>query len=225
MSTFGLRSAPKLFNILANLLSWIAVQVGVACIFHYLDNFLIIGLFHSPICGQSLNHFMQLYDHFGIPLASEKIKGPATSLSFLGIMLDTARMEIRLPHGKLMRIQTTLEYWLKKKKATKRDILSLIGLLQHATKVVKCGRIFTAHMYATAAKLKEIPFFTRLNKDFMPDLAWWYAFIQHWNGLSILRTQKTPLTYQTIIQTDVSGSWGCGAIYNHQWIQYQWPDT
>ena len=134
-------------------------------------------------------------------------------------------MEIRLPHGKLVRIQTTLEHWLKKTNATKRDILSLVGLLQHATKVVKCGRIFTAHMYATAAKLKELHFFTRLNKEFRSDLAWWHAFIQHWNGLSILRTQNTPLTYQAIIQTDVSGSWGCCAIYNHQWIQYQWPDT
>ena len=151
----------------------------------YLDDFLIIGPPHSPICGQSLNNFMQLCDHLGIPLASEKIEGPSTSLSFLGIILDTARMEIRLPHGRLVRIQTTLEHWLKKKKATKRDILSPVGLLQHATKVVKCGRIFTAHTYATAAKLKELHFFTRLNKEFRSDLAWWHAFIQHWNGLSI----------------------------------------
>ena len=98
---FGLRSAPKPFNILADLLSWIAVQVEVACIFHYLDDFLLIGPPHSPTCGQSLNNFMQLCDHLGIPLASEKIEGPATSLSFLGIILDTAQMEIRFPMANL----------------------------------------------------------------------------------------------------------------------------
>ena len=43
-----------------------------------------------------------------------------------------------------------------KKTATKSEILSLIGLLQHATKVVKCGCTFTGRMYTTAVKVKEL---------------------------------------------------------------------
>ena len=221
---FGLRSAPKLFNILADLLSWIASQRGVSCILHYLDDFLIIGPPHSPTCKQNLNTFIQLCDSLGIPLASEKIEGPSTALSFLGIYLDTARMEIKLPEDKLSRIQQTLAQWQQKKTATKRDILSLVGLLQHATKVVKCGRTFTARMYATAAKVKELHYYTRLNKEFRSDLAWWHAFVQHWNGLSILHTPSLSPS-QLTIQTDASGSWGCGAVFNHLWLQWQWSDT
>ena len=37
-------------------------------------------------------------------LPQNKIEGPATLLSFLGIILDTVWMEIRLSHGKLVRI-------------------------------------------------------------------------------------------------------------------------
>ena len=40
---FGLKSAPKFFNILADLLEWIARAEGVYHIFHYLDDFLILG--------------------------------------------------------------------------------------------------------------------------------------------------------------------------------------
>ena len=40
---FGLRSAPKLFNILADLVSWITGQHGVSCMLHYLDDFLLMG--------------------------------------------------------------------------------------------------------------------------------------------------------------------------------------
>ena len=40
---FGLRSAPKLFNTLANLLAWILQQQGVSPLLHYLDDF----LFHN----------------------------------------------------------------------------------------------------------------------------------------------------------------------------------
>ena len=40
---FGLRAAPKLFNILADLLEWIARAEGVCHIPHYLDDFLILS--------------------------------------------------------------------------------------------------------------------------------------------------------------------------------------
>ena len=40
---FGLRSALKLFNILADLLSWILEQQKVTPVLHYLDDFLTIG--------------------------------------------------------------------------------------------------------------------------------------------------------------------------------------
>lgn len=190
----------------------------------YLDDFLLIGPPHSPVCKQDLDTFMQLCDNLGIPLASEKLEGPSTSLNFLGICLDTAHMEIRLPMDKLLRIQTTSAQWLKKKKATKHEILSLVGLLQHATKVVRCGRTFTARMYATAAKLRELHYFTRLNREFKSDLAWWHAFVHHWNGLCILRSPSSPSPVQTTIQTDASGSWGCAAVYSHHWLQWQWPE-
>ena len=91
-----------------------------------------------------------------VPLALEKVEGPSTTISFLGILLDTVRMEIRLPEDKLVRIKDTLSTWLEKKKATKREILSLVGLLQHATKAVRCGRTFVGRMYAAAAtKVKK----------------------------------------------------------------------
>ena len=40
---FGLHSAPKLFNIMADLPSWIALQKGISQILYYLDDFLLIG--------------------------------------------------------------------------------------------------------------------------------------------------------------------------------------
>ena len=60
----------------------------------------------------------------------------------------------------------------EEEKATKRDILSLVGLLQHASKVVRPGRFFVSRMYSTAAKVKELDFYTKLNKEFRSDLIW-----------------------------------------------------
>ena len=183
---FGLRSAPKLFNILADILSWIAQKRGVSYVIHYLDDFLTMGLPLSRVCQQNLNTFIRLCSELGVPLAPNKVEGPPTTLTFLGIILDTQCMEIRLPQEKLTRMQVKLETWLMKKKATTREILSLVGLLQHATKVVQPGRTFVARMM-TAAKLQRMDFFTRLNKEF---------------------------------RSNASGSWGCGAVFNTQWLQW-----
>ena len=75
-------------------------------------------------------------------------------------------MEIRLPPDKLARIQELLKTLLPRKKANKRQILSLVGTLQHATKVVRPGRSFVSRMYSTAAKLREMYYITQLNKEF-----------------------------------------------------------
>ena len=51
---FGLRSSPKLFNVLADLLSWILKQMQVTPVMHYLDDFLTLGPPDSPLCANNL---------------------------------------------------------------------------------------------------------------------------------------------------------------------------
>ena len=223
---FGLRSAPRLFNILADLLEWILQQEGVSPCLHYLDDFLTVGPPQSSLCQQNLDTIQQVCEWLGIPLALDKVAGPSTSLNFLGITLDTVRMEARLPVDKLRRTREQIGSWMQKKKATKREILSLVGVLQHATKIVRSGRTFLSRMYATAAKLREMHFYTRLNKEFRSDLCWWDIFLESWNGISLLQctTTLTPTAHELSIQTDASGSWGCGAFFEGRWLQLEWSE-
>ena len=154
-----------------------------------------------------------------MPLALEKVESLSTQLIFLGITLDTSHMEARLPDDKLARIKQMTTLWLTQKNATNWEMLSLIGLLQHATKVVKCGRTIVSRMYATASKVKEMDFYTRLNKDFRSNLCWWHIFVETWNGLSLLLCVSWPMIPDIYIQTDASGSWGCGSFCVGKWLQ------
>jgi len=63
-----------------------------------------------------------------------KSEGPATILTFLGMELDTVKLEIRLPAIKLQRLNEMLRICETRKAGKKRDLLSLIGYLQHAAK-------------------------------------------------------------------------------------------
>ena len=107
---------------------------GVSYLIHYLDDYLTMGPPLSSVCKDNLDIFTRLCKDLGVPLACEKLEGPSTSLTFLGITLYTNHMEIRLPEDKLSRIQIMLKTWLPRKKAIKRQILSLVGTLQHASK-------------------------------------------------------------------------------------------
>ncbi len=54
MLPFGLRSAPKIFNALADGLEWCVKEEGVQHVLHYLDDFIVIGAAMSPERSESL---------------------------------------------------------------------------------------------------------------------------------------------------------------------------
>ena len=139
---FGLRSAPKLFNAIADALEWIARHLGVEFLWHYLDDFITIGRSNSDECHFHLHVLCEVCQRLGVPLASEKIVGPSTCLPFLGIVIDSVAQELRLPADKLTRIRSLLTEWGNRKRCTKHDLQSLAGQLQHAASIVRPGRSF-----------------------------------------------------------------------------------
>ncbi|XP_006821480.1 uncharacterized protein LOC102808314 [Saccoglossus kowalevskii] len=92
----------------------------------------------------------------GVPIAPDKLEGPTTVLTFLGIELDTVNMVMRLPTNKLCDINHITQKWASITVCTKRELLSLIGTLSFACKCVPAGRIFLTRMIdlaSTAASL------------------------------------------------------------------------
>ena len=144
--------------------------------------------------------------------ASNKIEGPASTITFLGILLDTLHMEIRLPPEKLCRLKQVINEWSSKPWCTKRDLESLIGLLQHASTVVKPGGSFLRGMIELNKVAHNPQRPIRLNQAFHSDLAWWRLYLKAWNGTSMLSTLAVR-DHEETITTDASGLWGCGGFW------------
>ena len=84
---FGLRSAPFLFNEFAHALEWILRNnYSISKILHYLDDFLLVGSPESDECSQALKATIEVCAKLGIPIAPDKLEGPANILSFLSIL-------------------------------------------------------------------------------------------------------------------------------------------
>ena len=218
MLPFGLRSTPKIFTALADALEWILRRRGID---HYLDDFVVIGPPGSSECAQSLETVLQGCADLGVPLAGDKIEGPVPCLTFLGIEIDTEAKLVRLPQEKLEHMRATLEQWSTRKACKRRELESLVGILQHACKVIRPGRSFLRRMI----DLLHIPHrphhHVRLNHQFRADLLWWQTFAAHWNGVATLLPVGAPAVEVT---SDASGRWGCGAWTQQSWFQFQWPE-
>ena len=224
MLPFGLRSAPKLFTAVADALEWvIRKQGGVTSVAHYLDDFIVLGRSESDECASGLWALMQTCDHLGVPLAQGISEGPSTTLTFLGI---------EMKHSCLHYFAPTAEAPAHPRFAvgvgcTRRELESLVGLLNHACKVVRPGRSFLRRMIdplsVSRASFERRPFRRiRLNREFRSDLAWWRTFIRDWNGVGYMLGPDFLVRCRVSIATDASSSWGCAAHRGPHWFQLPW---
>ena len=216
---FGLRSAPKIFSAVADALQWSFQQGGVSWVAHYLDDFVTVGAPDSLECQSNLDRMLLACRRLGVPVAQEKCAGPATRMVFLGFELDSLEMIIRLPEEKLGRTMQLIKEWGSRKACKKRDLESLVGHLQHAATVVRPGRTFVRRLIELLSSVRSHNHWVRLNVSTRSDLTWWRLFLEGWNGVSLLPDPEVPTV---VLETDASGSWGCGACSRWGWLQWQW---
>ena len=223
MLPFGLRSAPKVFNAVADAFEWIVRAKGVQRIDHYLDDFALVGPPESDECAKDLATLQAVAKMHGISLAADKMVGPATRIVFLGIEIDTEAATLRLPQEKLAKLQQLLQVWAGKKSARRRDLQVILGHLNHACKVIPPGRSFLRNMIALLKVAHSPSHHVRLTRSFRADLQWWLSFAERWNGVGIFPPDPSQAPLELYMHSDAAGKWGCGAICGSAWCQLQWP--
>ena len=219
---FGLRSAPKIFNALADFVTWILASSGIQYQLHYLDDFLFLVSPSSSKGEQILSVVLEILQRLGIPVALNKTEGPTTVLIFLGILIDTHNFELRLPSDKLQRLKELITQWSSKRFCSRSELESLTGHLSHAATVIRQGRTFLRQLFPLLSLDRAPHHYIRLNAGVRADLAWWNSFLQEWNGQSFF----PPPHHSVEVVSDASGSFGCGAFsVSLGWFQIQWPQS
>ena len=190
---FGLRSAPYIFNQLSDALEWILTHnYGLQHVLHILDDFLVIEPSRAQ-CLTSFSTLLRVFMSLRAPLVASKTLGPSQVLEFMGIELDSSRMEARLPEDKLNRTRELLKSFKRRRSARLVELQSLIGTLQFACRVVVPGRTFLQRVINLTRGVPSRFHHVRLNKEFFKDLDMWLLFLTGWNGRSFfLDTSVTP---------------------------------
>lgn len=104
--------------------------------------------------------------------------GPSTELEYLGKILDTDRMEARLPDEKLVRISQLVQQFSTRKSCTKRELLSLLGHLNFASRVVLPVRSFVSYLISLSTKARDLHKYVALKSECRLDLHTWSKFLE-----------------------------------------------
>ena len=113
-----------------------------------------------------------------------------------------------------------LQLFSTRKKCTKRQLLSLIGKLSFAYKVVPAGRIFLRHLIDLSMTVERLHHHIRISQKAQLDIIWWQDFT--WSGSSLILNNHWTISPSMNLYTDASGSEGWGAFWSGRWLQSHW---
>ena len=160
------------------MVAWAIHCHGVCFLLHYLDDYLFLGkpgMLEAPHAATLAN---EVFSQAGIPVAAQKTEGPASSVTFLGILVDTNLLQLRLPVDKLTRLQALVSAWCSRRSYTCKELESFISHLVHAPTVIRPSKIFLQNLFALLSITPKPHHFVRLNASVRADLQWWLCFLQ-----------------------------------------------
>ena len=165
-----------------------------------------------------------LFQKLHLPLTEHKTAGPGTVIEYLGILLDTINMEARLPSNKLERITQLVTQFSTKKTCTKRELLSLLGHLHYASRIVLPGRSFVSSFIQLSTTVSELHYHVSFNKQCRADLQMWSAFLRQWNRISMFYDDHVTAAPDIHLFSDASSVHGPAAYFQGHWYQSHWDD-
>ena len=213
----GCASSCRTFETFSTALQWVAQKhLNIAHLIHILDDYLMAASSYDQCCTD-LKNFLSLCEYLGVPIAPEKTVGLRTTLTFAGIELDTIMFEARLPADKITKSKALLSKFLQRKKATLKEVQSLIGLLNFACSVVVPGRAFLRCLIDLTKDIRCASHFIRLvdlskricvygNHFWMISTADRFFLGDFWSNSVNLN-----------LYTDSTASLGFGAIFGQFW--------
>ena len=133
---FGGRSSSSIFVTFADLLCWILTQKCHLNTIHYSDDYLLISSSSPPNQAQKdVTVFRSTFHTIGVPVADDKLVGPSTSLTFIGIMINTANFSVAIPQEKIHEVVSQMPKWCDRRTCTQVQLQSLVGKLHFSQRL------------------------------------------------------------------------------------------
>lgn len=206
---FGLNTAPYVFTKIMKPVARLLRSMGYLSTF-YLDDIWLFGQTYNE-CFNNINVTKQLLQSLGFIINLEKSSFvPSHECKFLGNVIDSIKLEIRLPNDKVERIKNEILKFKSVKRCKIREFAQFLGLLASACQAIEYGWLYTKDFerckYLNLKKDENYDNFMTIPETLLPIFDWWLQAI---HSSCKIKTDE----YALEIFTDASTTgWGaaCG---------------
>ena len=128
---------------------------------------------------------------------------------------------MRLPEGKVTKLENLLRGHLSRKRISKKDLESIGRLLSHCSHLVKGGKMFCRSTYNLYRKLVvSNKRYIQLDQGIISDLTWWLRIFPFFNGTVKMFSPE----YELPMVSDSSLK-GFGVYLGSDWVAGTWADS
>ena len=141
---FGYRHGSIFFEKVTDSIRFIMKNHGFPDLYNYVDDLIYCGT--PSTIFQAYEMLSSLLVQLGLQISPKKLVPPSTSVTCLGILIDTETRTMSVPSEKLHHISELCHQWQNKITCTKQQLQSLLGSLLYISKCVKPARAFLNRM-------------------------------------------------------------------------------
>ena len=211
---FGLASAPRIFTKLLRPIVQILRAKGIRCAI-YLDDLILISRSQEQSLIQT-QFAVDLLVHLGFLISPKSEVEPSRIRDFLGMTIDTHKMELRVPSGKVKAFLDSVKRTLRaqaESRLTLRQLAGVIGKISAMTPAVLPARLLSRELLFDKNRALAKSFNKKqawdakvdLRPAALSELEQWLVILRSWNGLSII----PPNRAREVLTTDASHfGWG-----------------
>lgn len=217
---FGLSSGPYYFHSISCFVAEILSSAFGVSLVHYLDDYIIVApTLELALSGQKFTIVTLRY--LGFYVSWRKISTPSTCTTYLGIQIDTVKMELRLPNEKVEKFRRYVSKYVTAGYITKKELEQLNGLLAHCAQIVQGGKIFTRRCFDQyRLMVLQNRKRSRISPGMRQDVEWWSLFAPGFNGVNLI-----PYKVHDICITTDASLRGFGAVYANDWLIGSWDSS
>lgn len=187
---FGLKCGPYYFNLISDFIQTKLNEMYGIRVINYLDDFITMAD-SMEVCGHNQLLVINMLRYLGFQISWNKVSCPSQVTQYLGIDIDTVKLELRLPMCKVEKMLETVRSVQSRKTVTKKQLQRLTGMLAHCATIVKGGRTFCRWLYdlekVANTKVSKCVCLSDAARD---DLDWWERFAREFNGKAAIKNAE-----------------------------------
>jgi len=211
---FGLCTAPRVFTKILKPAVEMLRSLGIRLVI-YMDDMLLMAESKQKLM-EHVQSTLFLLENLGFIVNSKKsILSSTQEIEFLGMIVNSLSMDLKLPGDKIRKIRQEAHRLLHLKQPSAQLLSQLLGKLNATSPALQMAPLFCRSLQiclkqALSDNQQDYRAVVQLSSQALEDLQWWELHLSSWNGRSLI-TQSASMT----ITSDASlKGWGatCNGI-------------